>query len=126
MKSLAAILALAGLLQQALPPPAQQRVQKLVVNVNDLAGRFVLNAKQQDFIVEENGVEQKITGFLEGSDTAISLGLLIDKSTSMRLPMYVQGKQYVPAALLAANRIGRAVVRLMKPQDEFMLMTFDE
>ena len=44
----------------------------------------------------------------------------------MRLPLYVQGKEYVPAALLAANRIGRAVVKLMKPQDEFLLMTFDE
>jgi len=44
----------------------------------------------------------------------------------MRLPLYVEGKQPVPAAILAANRIGRAVVKLMKPQDEFLLMTFDE
>jgi hypothetical protein len=63
---------------------------------------------------------------MEGSDTPISLGLLIDKSLSMRLPLYVEGKQPVPAAILAANRIGRAVVKLMKPQDEFLLMTFDE
>jgi len=123
---MAAILGLAALLQQAPVQPGGQHVQKLVLNVSDNSGRYILNLKQSDFIVEENGVEQKVTGFMEGSDTPISLGILIDKSTSMRLPLYVEGKQYVPAAVLAANRIGRAVVKLMKPQDEFLLMTFDE
>jgi len=123
---MAAILGLAALLQQAPVQPGKQHVQKLVLNVSDNSGRYILNLKQDDFIVEENGVEQKVTGFIEGSDTPISLGILIDKSTSMRLPLYVEGKQYVPAAVLAANRIGRAVVKLMKPQDEFLLMTFDE
>jgi VWFA-related protein len=126
MKSMAAVLALAALLQQAPVQPGPQRPQKLVLNVSDTSGRFILNLKQTDFIVEENGVEQKITGFMEGSDTPISLGILIDKSTSMRLPLYVEGKQRVPAAILAANAIGQAVVRMMKPQDEFLLMTFDE
>jgi Ca-activated chloride channel family protein len=125
MKSLAAILGLVLVLQQA-SAQSGQRAQKLVVNVSDTSGRFVVNLKQQDFIVEENGIEQKITGFMEGSDTPISLGILIDKSMSMRLPLYVEGQQYVPAAVLAANRIGRAVVKMMKPQDEFLLMTFDE
>ena len=126
MKSIAALFGLVAILQQTPVRPAQQHVQKVVLNVTDNAGRFILNLKQQDFIVEENGMEQKITGFLEGSDVPVSLGILIDKSTSMRLPLYVQGKEYVPAALLAASRIGRAVVKLMKPQDEFLLMTFDE
>jgi VWFA-related protein len=126
MKSLAAILGLAALLQQAPVQPGPQRVQKLVLNATDPSGRYILNLKQNDFIVEENGMEQKITGFIEGSDTPITLGILIDKSTSMRLPLYVEGKQRVPAAILAANAIGRAVVKLMKPQDEFLLMTFDE
>jgi Ca-activated chloride channel homolog len=126
MRSFAVLFGLAAVLQQAPVQPPQQHVQKLVVNVNDNSGRFILNLKAQDFIVEEGGKEQKITGFMEGSDTPISLGILIDKSTSMRLPLYVQGKQYVPAALFAAGRIGRAVVKLMKPQDEFLLMTFDE
>jgi len=125
MKSVAALLGLLALLQ-APPQRGPQRVQKLVVNVSDASGRYILNMKQQDFIVEENGMEQKITAFMEGSDTPVSLGILIDKSMSMRLPLYVEGKQYVPAAVLAANRIGRAVVRMMKPQDEFLLMTFDE
>jgi hypothetical protein len=126
MKSLAALVSLVALLQQAPAQPGQQHVQKVVVNVSDSNGRFLLNMRQQDFIIEEGGVEQKITGFMEGSDVPISLGILVDKSTSMRLPLYVEGREYVPAALLAAGRIGRAVVRLMKPQDEFLLMTFDE
>jgi Ca-activated chloride channel family protein len=126
MKSLALFVSLVALLQQAPVQPGQQHVQKIVVNVTDPNGRFILNMRQQDFIVEENGVEQKITGFMEGSDVPISLGILVDKSTSMRLPLYVEGREYVPAALLAAGRIGRAVVKLMKPQDEFLLMTFDE
>jgi VWFA-related protein len=71
-------------------------------------------------------VQQKITSFIQDSDIPLSLGILIDKSTSMRLPLYVQGKESVPAAILAAAGVARAVVRLMKPQDEFMLMTFDE
>jgi VWFA-related protein len=56
----------------------------------------------------------------------ISLGILIDKSASMRLPLAVQGKEKVSAALLAADGAARVLVKLMKPQDEFLLMTFDE
>jgi len=126
MKSLAILAGLVALLQQPPVQPGQPHVQKVVVNVTDTSGRFILNLRQQDFTLEENGVEQKITGFTEGSDLPISLGILVDKSTSMRLPLYVEGREYVPAALLAAGRIGRAVVKLMKPQDEFLLMTFDE
>jgi VWFA-related protein len=126
MKSLAALIGLAAVLQQTPVKTTQPHAQKLVINVNDSRGRYILNVKQDDLIVEENGVEQKLTGFVEGADTPITLGILIDKSMSMRLPMYTEGKQYVPAAILAANRIGHAVVKLMKPQDEFLLMTFDE
>ena len=125
MKSLAVVLSLVALLQQ---PPVQPgpHVQKLVVTVTDNAGRYIVDLKPTDFIVEEGGVQQKITDFREGADTPISLGILVDKSTSMRLPLYVEGQQYVPAALIAATRIGRAVVKMMKPEDEFILMTFDE
>jgi VWFA-related protein len=125
MKSLIALIGLLTMLQQA-PSAPQTHVQKIVVNVTDNAGRFVLGLKPEDFIVEENGNEQKLVDFIEGSDVPVSLGLLIDKSTSMRLPLYVEGREPVPAALFAATRIGRAVLRLMKPQDEFILMTFDE
>jgi VWFA-related protein len=122
MKALITLLLVAAF-QQA---PAQTRLQKLVVNVNDTAGRFIQQLRATDFIVEEDGVQQKVTSFVQDSDTPISLGILIDKSTSMRLPLYVQGKAPVSAALLAAAGVGRAVVHLMRPQDEFILMTFDE
>jgi Ca-activated chloride channel family protein len=123
MLMLTAILALMGLLQQ--PAPAE-RVQKVVVNVNDNMGRFILNLSPEEFVIEEDGVRKEITGFTPDSDTPISLGILIDKSTSMRLPLRTQGKEEIPAAILAATGVGRAVVRLMRPQDEFLLMTFDE
>src|SRR5262245_6740557 len=126
MKLLAALISLVALIQQPPTPPAPTHVQKIVVNVTDNSGRFVVNLKPEDFIVEENGKTQKVVDFMEGSDTPISLGILIDKSTSMRLPLYTEGREYVPAALFAAARLGRAAVNLMKPQAEFILMTFDE
>ena len=110
-------------LVQAQPP---SRLQRVVVNVTDSSGRFIQGMTPQDFIIEEDGAEQKITSFTPSSNTPISLGILIDKSTSMRLPLYVQGKAQVSAALLAAAGVGRAVVHLMRPEDEFILMTFDE
>src|SRR5262245_42482340 len=125
MKSLAALFSLVALLQQTQAPPPGQRVQKVVVNVSDLSGRIAVGLKKEDFILEEGGMEKTITSLVEGSDMPISFGLLVDKSTSMRLPMYVEGRSYVPAALLAGTRIGRAFVRLMRPEDEFLLMTFD-
>ena len=127
MKSLAALVSLLAMLQQTpVQPATAPHAQKLVVNVTDNAGRFILGMRSTDFVVEEGGVQQQITGFLEGSDSPVSLGLLVDKSTSMRLPLYVEGRQYVPAALIAATRIGRALLKAMKPNDEFILMTFDE
>jgi len=126
MKSIAALVSLIMLFQQAATPQTQPRPQKVVLNINDNAGRFILNVRAEDLTIEEDGVQQKITSFIQDVDTPISLGILIDKSTSMRLPLYVQGRERVPAAILAANGIARAVVKLMKPQDEFLLMTFDE
>lgn len=127
MKSLAALLSLLTVLQQTpVQPAGPMRAQKIVLNVNDNAGRFIMNLKPEDLLVEEDGAPQKITSFVADSDIPLSLGILIDKSTSMRLPLYVQGKERVPAAILAAAGVARAVVKLMKPQDEFLLMTFDE
>src|SRR5436189_313568 len=123
MRTLAAIVSLLALLQQ---PPASQRLQKIVVNVTDAQGRYMVEMKDKDFIIEEDGVVQPIVSFTPDAETPVSFGLLIDKSTSMRLPLYSDGKAAAPAALLVGAGIGRALVKLMKPQDEFMLMTFDE
>jgi Ca-activated chloride channel homolog len=126
MKSLVALMSLIAVLQQAPTQPAPMRSQKVVINVNDNRGRFIMNLKPEDFVVEEEGKPQKITGFVQDSDIPVSLGILIDKSMSMRLPLRVEGKETVPAAILAATGVARAVVKLMRPQDEFLIMTFDE
>jgi VWFA-related protein len=89
-------------------------------------GRYVRDLKADDFVLEENGVRQQATGFAQDSEVPVSVGILIDKSASMRLPLAVQGKEKVSAALLAADGAARVLVKLMKPQDEFLLMTFDE
>src|SRR5262245_41357933 len=123
MRSLVAILSLLMTLQQAPAPP---HLQKVVLNVTDMQGRYIQNLTANDFAIEEDGATQKIVNFDPDSETPISFGLLIDKSTSMRLPIYGRGQAASPAALLVAAGIGRAMVRLMRPQDEFMLMTFDE
>ena len=126
-------LTLVVVLQSAPAAPAPQaraevaaQVQQLVVTVMDSLGRYVRNLKAEDFVVEENGLRQEITKFAADSEVPVSLGILIDKSASMRLPLAVQGKEKVSAALLAADGAARVLVRLMKPQDEFLLMTFDE
>jgi len=126
MRSVAAFISLIAVLQQPPAQPAQMHAQKIVLNVNDNRGRFILNLKPEDLLVEEGGKPQKITSFVADSDIPVSLGILIDKSMSMRLPLRVEGKETIPAAILAASGVARAVVRLMRPQDEFLVMTFDE
>jgi VWFA-related protein len=101
-------------------------LQTLILTVTNNAGQYVQNLKQEDFILEENGVQQQLATFTAGSDVPVSLGILIDTSASMRLPVAVQGREKVPAALLAADGAARVVVRLSKLQDEYLVMTFDE
>src|SRR5262245_25799730 len=64
--------------------------QKLFVSVMNKAGQYIPNLKAQDFILEENGSRQEIASFKPDSDAPVSLGILIDKSTSMRLPVATQ------------------------------------
>jgi len=79
----------------------------------------VKNLHEQDFTVEENGVPQKIVHFVQDSETAVSLGILIDTSGSMAAK---------PSGTLSALRASvgatRVLKRLMKPGDEFLLMSF--
>ena len=110
----------------ALKDPANGTLQQIVVTVIDGNGRYVRDLKADDFVLEENGMRQQIASFAQDSDVPISLGILIDKSASMRLPLAVQGKEKVSAALFAADGAARVLVKLMKPQDEFLLMVFDE
>jgi len=107
-------------------PPVTGPETQVVITVLDNQGRYVRDLKADDFVVEENGVRQELTSFAPDSEVPLSIGILIDKSASMRLPLAVQGKEKVSAALLAADGAARVLVKLMKPQDEFLFMTFDE
>lgn len=128
MRTVALFLTVAAVLAQA---PASARTpqgqsQTLILTVVDGSGQYVGNLKQEDFIVEEDGARQQPSKFAHDSDAPISLGILIDKSDSMRLPVAIQDREKVPAALLAADGAARVVVKLMKPQDEYLFMTFDD
>jgi len=125
MKYWALLLVTTALAQAPSRPPAGEP-QTLLVSVTNKAGQYVPNLKETDFIIEENGKPQPIASFSTESDRPVSLGILIDKSTSMRLPVAAQGGERVSAALLAANGAAKVILKLMKPKDEYMLMTFDD
>jgi VWFA-related protein len=125
MKRLLLLLIASASLAQT-PAPSQGQTRTLLVSVINKAGQYIPDLKATDFVLEENGKRQEIVSFSTGSNAPVSLGILIDKSTSMRLPVAQQGKEKVSAALLAANGAGKVVLKLMKPQDEFLLMTFDD
>src|SRR5262245_31834916 len=115
----AAIVMMASVI--AAQAPAGQ-LQTLLVSVTNKDGQYVPNLRAEDFILEENGTRQQISSFKPESDAPVSLGILIDKSTSMRLPVAVQGRERVSAALLAANGAAKVVLKLTKPQDEYLFM----
>ena len=104
--TVACLLSVALVLHSAPEPPAQSNgpEQQIILNVLDDTGSYVRDLKADDFVVEENGVRQKLTSFVQDSEVPMSVGILIDKSASMRLPLAVQGKEKVAAALIAAGR----------------------
>ena len=105
--------------------PAGQ-LQTFLVSVMNPTGQYIPDIKPDDLMLEENGVRQEIANLQPDTDAPISLGILIDKSTSMRLPVATQGGEKVSAALLAANGAAKVVLKLTKPQDEYLFMTFDD
>ncbi len=97
------------------------KLQQIVVTVNDAQGNLVKNLKADDFILEEDGVPQAITHFVQDNDTPASLCLLVDVSGSMATTP--SGSL---SALRAAQGTARLLMHLMKPQDEFCLMSFSD
>jgi Ca-activated chloride channel family protein len=71
-----------------LPIAAQApiRVDVKLINVGfavrDSAGKLVMNLKQDDFEVFEDGAPQKISFFAKSTDVPLNLGLLVDMSGS--------------------------------------------
>jgi VWFA-related protein len=126
MKPVLLSLAVATLLAQTPPSAPSGSMQTLAVTVTNSAGLYIPNLKAEDFILEEDGVRREVAKFSADPDMPISLGILIDTSTSMRLPVTLQGREKVPAALLAADGAAKVVLKLTKPDDEYMVMTFNE
>jgi Ca-activated chloride channel homolog len=56
----------------------------VICTVSDRRGRLVTNLDKTDFRILENGVPQNITNFYRETDIPLSIGLLIDTSTSVR------------------------------------------
>jgi Ca-activated chloride channel family protein len=123
----AAAVSLVRAQQQApAPPPAQreqeppgyaiQRDVNLVVlhaTVVNARGQFVPGLKQESFRVFEDKIEQKLSLFRQ-EDVAVSLGLVIDNSGSMRDKV----AQVRTAAL--------TFVKVSNPQDESFVVNFND
>lgn len=82
--------------------------------VKDGDGRLVRGLTRDDFVVYEDGVEQKIA-FFTGERLPVSLGILVDVSDSM------YGQRIVDAR----HAIDRFVSDLLRPGDEAFLMVFN-
>ena len=83
------------------------------VHVTTDLGASVMNLKQENFRIFEDGVEQKITNF-SSEDAPVSIGLLFDSSGSMR-------NKIRKSAEAAA-----AFFRTANTDDEFFLVEFNE
>jgi VWFA-related protein len=112
-----------GRAQQAPPPPPQlppgyaiQRDVNLVVlhaSVTNARGQFVRGLSQENFRVFEDKIEQKLSLFRQ-EDVAVSLGLVIDNSGSMRdKVVQVRG-----AAL--------TFIKTSNPEDEVFVVNFND
>jgi Ca-activated chloride channel family protein len=89
-------------------------MQLLTVTVTDPQGHYVPGLQADDFLVYEEELPQKITYFSTGQDEPVSLGFLVDASSSME------------------NKIGRArhalrrFFQTIRPRDEVFLEAFNQ
>jgi Ca-activated chloride channel family protein len=99
----------------AWPPRFQSDVDmvRLSVSVLNSRDRFVDGLVADDFVVLENGVQQKVTLF-DPKDLPLSLVLLLDMSASMA--------PHRKAVIRAATRL----VERLRPQDEAEVVSFSQ
>ncbi len=84
----------------------------LVATVTDNNGRYVPNLGATDFAVSEDGKDQKIALVERSDDLPLSIGVLLDVSTSMR--------PKIETATAAIDRF----LRTLGPTDDMFLMSF--
>jgi Ca-activated chloride channel family protein len=97
---------------------AQIRVNVQLVNVvatvTDSRGRYVSGLKASDFKVMEDGSPQEIAHFSYSNDQPVSVGIVLDSSTSM--------ERKIATATRAVDRF----LRDIHEDDDIFLMTFDQ
>lgn len=84
----------------------------LVATVSDRSGRSVPDLGQSDFIVIEDGKEQKVSLVEQSNDLPLSIGVLLDASYSME-----------PKIQTATTAIDR-FLQSLGPEDDIFLMSF--
>lgn len=118
MVKLKSTLPLTALLLLAGATAAQIRVNVQLVNVvatvTDNRGRYVENLKASDFTLLEDGVPQQISHFAYSTDIPVSVGIVLDTSTSM--------ERKISTATRAVDRF----LRDIHEDDDIFLMTFDQ
>lgn len=97
-------------------PRFRSGVELINVNatVTDADGRFVRGLRQEDFRIYQDGQLQEITHFAN-ERVAVSLGILLDTSSSMD-----DGKMAT-----AREALNRFLLELLGPEDEVFLYRFD-
>jgi VWFA-related protein len=107
-------LAVCGICTSTLP--AQLKVDVSLVTlqatVTDRTGRYVYNLGPGDFILSEDGKEQKIALVEQSDDAPLTIGVLLDTSSSMR--------SKINTATSAIDRF----LRSLRSDDDMFLMTF--
>jgi Ca-activated chloride channel family protein len=95
---------------------AQLKVDVALVNVvatvTDEAGRFVHDLNENDFVLKEDGVVQKIAHFSQSQDKPVSVGIVLDTSGSMQ------------SKISTATRAVERFVRDIHRDDDVFLMGF--
>ena len=84
----------------------------LVATVTDSSGRYIRNLGPEDFIVTEDGKEQKIALVEQSDELPVSIGVVLDASTSMRTK--------IETATKAIERF----LRSLNSSDDMFLMSF--
>jgi len=114
----AAFVGVAALSAQQQDPPFRFRTGVELINVTatvtDSSGRFVSGLRKEDFRLFEDDVEQQITHF-NSERVPVSLGLIIDTSTSMLGDKWANAK----------SALNRFLFDLLDPEDEIFLYRFD-
>ncbi len=86
----------------------------VVATVTDNRGRYVPDLKASDFTLVEDGSPQQIAHFAYSNDLPVSVGIVLDTSTSM--------ERKISTATRAVDRF----LRDIHEDDDIFLMTFDE